>query len=74
MNAEQQKDLEERRRQRLRTAHEKREALQRKAQKQCDELSEHHLITSSDELWQAMIESKAAVPLKSRRSQRSLYC
>ena len=59
MDAEQKqnkKDLEEQRRQRLRTVHEKREALQQKLQKQCDELSEHHLITSSCELRQALTE------------------
>ena len=50
------RELEEQRKRRLHTAHEKREALQRKAQKQCDELSEHHLITSSHELRQTMIE------------------
>ena len=49
------RELEERRKRHLHTAHEKREALQRKAQKQCDELSEHHLITSH-ELRQTMIE------------------
>ena len=56
MKAEQRqskRDLEEQRRRRLQTAHEKREAL-RKAQRQRDELSEHHLITSSQELRQAM--------------------
>ena len=57
MKAEQRqskRDLEEQRRRRLQTAHEKREALRRKAQRQRDELSEHHLITSSQELRQAM--------------------
>lgn len=59
MDAEQKKSkkkLEEQRRQHLHAAHEKREALRRRAQKQRDELSEHHLIPSADELREAMIE------------------
>lgn len=75
VNAEQKqskKDLEERRRQRLRTAHEKREALQRKAQKQRDELSEHHLITSSDELRQAMIEIEGSSTSQKQMKSKKL--
>lgn len=75
MDAEQKKSkkkLEEQRRQHLHAAHGKREALRRRAQKQRDELSEHHLIPSDDELREAMIEIEGSSTSQKQINTRKL--
>ncbi len=64
------KNLEEQRRRRLHTAHEKREASQKKAQKQRDELSDQHLIRSSHELRQTMIEIEGSTSQRQMKSKK----
>lgn len=64
------KNLEEQRRRRLHIAHEKREALRQKVQKQCDELSTQHLITSSHELRQAMSEIEGSTSQRQMKSKK----
>ena len=67
-----QKAVSEQRQLNLFVANKRREAMKRKAQKERDELSEHHLITSSLELKQAMLDIDAEGIAASKKKSKKL--